>query len=151
MVSASAVTWFDWKEFLSQYYDKSVLHMAMYHEFVFRRDQPGVMLYKRYHDSTEWKSVRLWREGVTICKMISGIGYRPLNHFRLSLEEYDLKQKWINRKGQSSITRYDYLQKEVVREFFTGPYEAFQHEFFGEETPSENPVNPAPGSAAENV
>lgn len=97
-VPASRVAWYDWKAFLSQYFDKRIA-VSAHNIFKFQKATPGSVWCQELSNSTEVKEFSLVRDGV---------GASIIHSTRSTLEQFPLLIKNLD------AARLDFLSTHVL-------------------------------------
>jgi hypothetical protein len=121
VADARAVTWYDWKSFLEQYYDKKIIDISAMHLFRFRKDAPGVVEYKMKDEDTEWQQLCLFKSGVDAALIPSTPASRQVNP-----DDYKLE----NQIAGPNLSRRQYLDR--ILELFVGDEFAYAKDSFFE-------------------
>ena len=132
VVTASKVVWYDWKEFLSQFFSGTVARMNSFYEFEFYNEKPGYVKYKEFYDSPTWSEINLLKEGVNPNNVAFPTGdFKPLDKFIVEPETYLLSNKIITKKHGPDMTREQYLREQVTSHWFIGDKEPLKEDYFG--------------------
>jgi len=146
----TGVVWYDWKEFLAQFYKGVVPHIFSMHEFEFRTASPGIVFYKDKANSAEWMQQPLLRPGLTAADITGTEGtFRPLSDFIVDPATYAPMDKIV--KKEPDMTRRQYLHIQVMDQMLVGNLAEHRNYFFGAGGPvqGEPPVvDPLPPTTA---
>ena len=122
------ITFYNWKEFLGQFFDKKLKGINAHHEFKFQKNQPGRVYFKELDNNDEWESKDLFKPGITVEDLLfpQNNNYKVLSDFIIPAEDYKLE----NKKGTAKLNRKQYLDKDIVNKYFKGTHTIYREEFY---------------------
>jgi hypothetical protein len=141
-VSGGDVLFTNWKEVLGELFDGQVKGIGKFHVFEARKVSPGVIFFKEFHDSPQWQSKRLLKEGVTVEHVKEVWATNP--HKRNLATAKPLTE----RPGSKKLNRAAYLHTSIVKANHAHEEEEFVKRFFGSGSTLREPDGVAPATTA---
>lgn len=134
VVTTDKVKWYNFKEFLDQFYEGAIKDISIHHHFYINKEKPGIITYKQLIDSEHMVTANILRKGVTINDIKNPTGnFKTLDKYVVPSETYSLTMD--ESEPNKTVTaankeRKAYLDKNIVDEYFTNAYAEYKQSYF---------------------